>query len=443
MKAIRENNAMNLAREIRSHMRERKWRNALRGALVLARYHPWDLALLIGGQGRQRSRITEELRTSDQQIQNQARELQTANRRLENLKSALAEEQRKNQRLRRRIRLLALEAQSSDWQLKQAHGSATEQRKFFVVGEMKSGTSWIMRILNSHPEIFCSGEGRFFGRGQEIEDIPVIKGPTPSLRDAFLGCEGLRVWQSFMWNYWGKQGDAEEDLRNLTKLAVDYYMMQGSVVSGKRIVGDKSPLHTDYVGEIFELYPEAKVIHVLRDGRDVAVSLMHHFWNLAKDSHEEGIYYLEPEEMAKRDAYRQDPEGFLASGESIFVEERLRQIAARWSRRVSKASREGTELFGSSFRQLRYEDLLQRPEENLKVMFELLGARADEDFIRRCVEKHSFERMAGRPRGQEDSRNFMRKGVAGDWRRVFTERDRRLYEKMAGDTLVELGYALD
>jgi hypothetical protein len=312
-----------------------------------------------------------------------------------------------------------------------------------VVGEMKSGTSWVMWMLDSHPEIFCSGEGCFFGRDQEREDIPVIAGPTPSLRNGLLGCEGLQTWRSFMWNYWGKQGDAEEDLRNLTRLAVDYYMLQGSARSGKRIVGDKSPLHTDHVDEIFELYPEAKVIHVVRDGRDVAVSLMHHFWNLSKDIHRGGIYDLWPEERARRDAYREDPDAFLASGESIFVEERLRQMAVRWNRRTSKASREGTELLGENFLQLKYEDLLNNTAQTMQPAFELLGARTDEEVIGHCVQKNSFERAAGRPQGSEESASFFRKGVAGDWRTRFTPQDRMVYEQVAGQTLREMGYSLD
>jgi hypothetical protein len=36
---------------------------------------------------------------------------------------------------------------------------------FFVVGQQKSGTTWLMRMLDSHPEILCKGEGRFFGKG--------------------------------------------------------------------------------------------------------------------------------------------------------------------------------------------------------------------------------------------------------------------------------------
>jgi glycosyltransferase involved in cell wall biosynthesis len=445
IKLFQEHNGMNLAQEIRSRVRRQEWKRTLKDVVVLGRYFPQGLPLLLSGGPLQRYRLTEELQVRDRRLKNLERRLQTANKQSNKLGGALAQERRKNQRLRKRIRHLALEAQRSAWQLDDVPGSegAQQRIRFFVVGEMKSGTAWTMWMLDSHPEIFCSGEGCFFGRDQEREDIPVIKEPTPSLRNALQSSVELRIWRSFSWNYWGEQGDAEADLRNLTRLAVDYYMMQGSVTSGKRIVGDKSPLHTDYVDEIYELYPEAKVIHVFRDGRDVAVSLMHHFWNLSKDRHREGIYDLEPEELAKCDAYRQDREGFLASGESIFVEERLRQIATRWSRRVSKASRDGTKLFGDNFLQLRYEDLLARPNENVKTIFELLGAQADDGVVARCVKSNSFEELAARPKGQEDSRSFFRKGVAGDWRSVFTERDREVFEQVAGETLVEMGYSLD
>jgi hypothetical protein len=442
---FREHNGMNLAREVRSRVRGREPRRALKGALVLARYYPRGLGFLFGEGRLRRYELTQQLEAREKRLKNRERKLRAANKRLKELDGALAKEQRRGKRLKKRNRDLALEVQTLGRGMQQPRDPDTpfERTTFFVVGEMKSGTSWVMWMLDSHPEIFCSGEGCFFGRDQEWEDIPVIAGPTPSLRNGLLGCEGLETWRSFMWNYWGKQGDAEEDLRNLTRLAVDYYMLQGSARSGKRIVGDKSPLHTDYVDEIFELYPGAKVIHVVRDGRDVAISLMHHFWNLSKDIHEGGIYDLWPEERAKRDAYRKDPAAFLESGESIFVEERLRQIATRWNRRTSKASREGTELFGENFLQLKYEDLLKGPGKTMQPVFALLGARADEDVISRCVEKNSFEQAAGRPRGSEESASFFRKGVAGDWRTQFTPRDRSVYEQVAGQTLLEMGYSLD
>jgi glycosyltransferase involved in cell wall biosynthesis len=445
IKLFREHNGMNLAKEIRSSVRRRDAGRALRGALVLARYYPRGLSFALDKGSLRRYELAEELEATKKRLKNRERKLRVANKRVKELDGGLAKEERRGKRLRKRNRDLALEVQSLGRQLESPQDSPTSFRRttFFVVGEMKSGTSWVMWMLGSHPEVFCSGEGCFFGKDQEMEDIPVILDPTPSLRNGLLSCERLGIWRSFMWNYWAKQGDAEYDLRNLTRLAIDYYMLQGSARSGKRIVGDKSPLHTDYVDEIFELYPEAKVIHVVRDGRDVAVSLMHHFWNLSKDIHEGGIYDLEPEELARRDAYREDPGAFGASGQSIFVEERLRQMATRWNRRSGKASREGSALFGENFLELRYEDLLLRPEETMGPVFELLGAQSDEKVVSRCVEDNSFERAAGRPKGSEHSESFFRKGVAGDWREVFTERDREVYEQIAGQTLVELGYPLD
>jgi hypothetical protein len=59
------------------------------------------------------------------------------------------------------------------------------------------------------------------------------------------------------------------------------------------------------------------------------------------------------------------------------------------------------------------------------------------------VQKNSFEKLARRKAGSEDSASFFRKGVAGDWRNVFTERDQRIYEEMAGDTLQQMGYSVD
>jgi Sulfotransferase domain len=115
----------------------------------------------------------------------------------------------------------------------------------------------------------------------------------------------------------------------------------------------------------------------------------------------------------------------------------------RWNRRTSKASREGGELFGDNFLQIKYEDLLLKPEEIMQPVFELLGAQADAGVVRHCVENNSFEKAAGRPKGTEEGESFFRKGVAGDWRNLFTERDREVYEQLAGQTLVEIGYPLD
>ncbi len=307
---------------------------------------------------------------------------------------------------------------------------------FFVAGEMRSGTSWLRHSLSDHPEISCGQEGSFFGLDYDREEIPVYKAPVSSLTRALAISEELKTWHALPWNLWSD--GYEEDLRALSRLSIDYFLSKEVARTGRRIVGDKSPQHTENLDEIHDIYPEAKIIHIVRDGRDVAVSAMNHWWRLAKDR--AGVFELTPEELKIRDEYNADKEAFLASGRSIFTEERLAQLARRWSRRSGKARRDGTKLYGEGYLEIRYEDLLLDTPALFGRVLEFLGAGSDERVIERCLRSSDFERASNRSQGEEDSASFFRKGVAGDWRNVFTEKDREIYKKYAGEQLVEFGY---
>jgi hypothetical protein len=311
---------------------------------------------------------------------------------------------------------------------------------FFIVGFAKSGTSWVARILDAHPEILCKGEGIFFGRGADLGKRRGLLTPT-SLYGALADSEYLQAWVER--SIWTRGKDVDECLTGLTHAAITYFLTERLSETGKRIVGDKTPfLTTEILDEISVIYPEAKVIHMIRDGRDVAVSSVHHRWNHAKD--EGGIYELEPEEIAKREAYRNGPEKLLEAGEGLFTEMVLRSAAVSWNDFVSRTIRDGPALLGGNYAEVRYEDLLQRPEEEAGRILRFLGADDGGETVRRCVEAASFEAWTeGRQRGQEDSTAFLRKGVAGDWRGVFTERDRQIFKEEAGELLIELGYEED
>jgi hypothetical protein len=320
---------------------------------------------------------------------------------------------------------------------------------FFVVGQPRSGTNWLMRTLNFHPEILCRGEGRFFGRHSRHENLKDMetteqvrfKVQPSSLQNALWESEYLRLWIER--SVWTRDGDPEEHLRRFTRTAVYHFMREKLAQSDKNMVGDKTPLgNTKIITEIAEICPEARVIHIIRDGRDVAVSRTHHVWNRSED--EGGIYELTREERDKRDRYREDPQAFIESGESIFTERLIREISRRWNFRVGTAYRDGPALLGDHYLEVRYERLLERPEEEVRGIFEFLRARADAKLVSRCVEAASFEkRTGGRQRGQEDTHSGARKGISGDWKKVFTDRDREIFKEEAGDLLVELGYEKD
>jgi hypothetical protein len=307
---------------------------------------------------------------------------------------------------------------------------------FFVVGRAKSGTSWLRSILDTHPEVLCVNEGRFFGRDYKAEDKAIPR----SLYGALADSKYLMTWVQR--SPWSRGEDTDRHVRNLTRHVVDYFLTEKLAKTGKKFAGDKTPLiSTEVIAEIAEIYPDAKVIHIVRDGRDVAVSSMHHIWNNATDVG--GRNELRPEILTKRDAYRADPEAFRARGESIFVEGQLAATARNWAKLVVRAREDGTALLGDSYTEVRYEDILARPTEETGRLLRFLGAESSEETVERCVEKTSFERMAKRERGQEVSSSFFRKGVAGDWKGVFTEDDKRVFKKAAGELLIELGYEKD
>ena len=322
---------------------------------------------------------------------------------------------------------------------------------FFVVGRGKSGTSWLMRMLDAHPEILCRGEGRFFGgdwlredlRGrdwvvQEIRDEQTTV-PPRSLYGAIRESELLRLWVER--SIWSRDGDTERHLAAITRAATDYFLEGKLAESGKRLVGDKTPLLTpDFIKDIGEIYPDAKVIHIVRDGRDVTVSALHHRWNKGEDKG--GFFKLNPKEIRQREAYRQNSQEVLEKG--LFSEKALRGRARVWSNFVGAAVEDGPALLGGNYTQVKYEDLLENGGHEVKRLLEFLEVDSGDETVRRCIKSTSFEKMSGgRKPGDEDPASFFRKGIAGDWKNVFNERDRQAFKEEAGELLIKLGYEKD
>jgi len=313
---------------------------------------------------------------------------------------------------------------------------------FFVVGLAKSGTTWLMKTLDAHPEVLCKGEGRFFGEEyrREVLARTQTKQQPSSLYNALLGSEYLRLWIER--SVWTREGETEEQIRDFVRLATDYFLTTELSKSGKKVVGDKTPLlGPKFVEEIHEIYPEAKVIHIIRDGRDQAVSFIHQQGNRAKRGR---THRLSSEELAKSEAYRRSPQELAKTGEGMFAEKTLRKAAQNWDLRVGQAIEDGPALFGDAYTEVRYEDLLERPNQEIERLLGFLRVDTDRKLVERCVSSATFEKLSkGRERGQEDPTSFYRKGVAGDWKDLFNERDRQVYKEEAGELLIRLGYERD
>lgn len=313
-------------------------------------------------------------------------------------------------------------------------GSGNTPPPFFVVGHGRSGTTWLEMILNSHPEVLCKGEGMFFGR--KIRPHEAVR----TLAAALADCGDLRIWHDMRVNRWSTR-TFEEDLPGMVRVLTAHVLETELAKNGKKLAGDKTPHYISCLKEVHDLYPDAKIVQIIRDGRDVSISNIHAFWQNTEDRG--GPIPLESEELELRDAYLEDRKGFLARGESIFSESRIMRLSRNWKRIVSTGREDGRKLFGENYLEIYYEDLLNVPVPELTRLFKFLGVDSNPEIVDRVVEETRFEKMAGRPPGQEDPSSFHRKGVAGEWKEVFTERDRRIFKEGAGDLLLELGYERD
>lgn len=116
----------------------------------------------------------------------------------------------------------------------------------FIVGCQRSGTTGLRLMLDSHPNISCGPETRFL---RDLEPI--------------TGSEWHRISRfGFPREYW------------LAKTAdfFDSFQSEYAAARGKSRWADKSPLYALILPFIWELFPDAQVIHVIRDVRDVTAS---------------------------------------------------------------------------------------------------------------------------------------------------------------------------
>lgn len=292
--------------------------------------------------------------------------------------------------------------------------------KFFIFGHARSGTTLLARLIRLHPEIHCNWQAHFFTR--------------PPFLKSLVDSPEIQEWLTRRSNRWN-QG---RDLSPLILRAVaDVIMEREAEQVGKRIVGDKSPsslIHGQAVRDLHAVYPDASLIYIVRDGRDVAIS--ERFRNFVEDSQ-----YLSAEDHQILEALKGNPQPFARGERSIFTEAALRRLASSWVENLRETETEGGRLFGERFFTLRYEDLLADPFQEMTRLWEFLGVKVSPELaglIAQEMASNPDEEWQARRKGEIAS--FLPKGQAGNWQRLFTERDRALFGEIAGEMLKRWGY---
>ncbi|MCZ2128060.1 MAG: sulfotransferase [Anaerolineales bacterium] len=295
------------------------------------------------------------------------------------------------------------------------------REKFFIFGHARSGTTLLMRLLRLHPEVHCNYQAHFFTRP------PTLK----SLVDSPAAEEWL-TRKSNRWNH-------GRDLSPLVlRAAADFIMERDAARVGKRIVGDKSPssaIHAQAVKEARAIYPDAKIIYIVRDGRDVLVS--ERFRNFVEESK-----YLTAEDKQIIEALKKDSAQFTNGTRSIFTETFIRRVAKRWADDVSEIDAAARELYAENYRSLRYEDLLAKPVEEINKLWQFLNVQNAGDSLQAEIqaEMNSNPDEVWQAERNEGIASFLPKGQAGNWRNLFAAKDRSVFNEVAGEALAKRGY---
>jgi LPS sulfotransferase NodH len=295
--------------------------------------------------------------------------------------------------------------------------------KFFIFGHARSGTTLLARLVRLHPEVHCNWQAHFFTR-------------RPFLKSLVDGAE-TREWLRRRSNRW----NGGRDLAPLVlRAAADFILERDACKVGKRIVGDKSPsslIHGQAVRDMHAVYPDVRLIYIVRDGRDVLVS--DRFRTFVEESR-----YLTRDDRRIIEALRTDPGPFTNGARSIFTDTWLRRSAQGWVTNLTETETEGRRLYGERYIQLRYEDLLTHPFDELTKLWSFLGVDADpalESAIRVELASNPDEEWQSQRNGSIAS--FLPKGQAGNWRSLFTAHDRALFKEVAGEILMKWGYERD
>lgn len=266
---------------------------------------------------------------------------------------------------------------------------------FFIVGCQKSGTTWVQRLLDGHRDIRCHGEG-YFG--------PVL---MPLLQQAIQA-----------YNQRQKAGEeglfTDSDLRELLRTAVGLSFVRWVGDSDVQAIGEKTPEHALCMNPLADCFPNAKFIHITRDGRDVCVSGWFH--NLRK---------------AGPDFAKRFPDL------NAYIQYTVKQ---HWIPYLQHAQRFGQQ-HPDRYHELRYEDLHEDPAGHTRRLLNFLGVDDSEPSTDACLKAGNFKTLTeGRTRGEEDKSSFFRKGVVGDWQNHFNESNLATYNEAAGDLPGQLGY---
>ncbi len=279
----------------------------------------------------------------------------------------------------------------------------------FIVGVARSGTTLLRLMLDSHPDLTIPPETYFL--------LPFLRRPQTLVQvnvEEFCGAvSGFHTWPDL--------GLPAELLAREAKALRRFSLAEGTRLvyrlyarqRGKPRWGDKTPAYCRYMPGVENVLPEAHFVHIIRDGRDVALSLRRQWFTPAQD---------------------------------------MAGLARHWVEEVTATRRDGVRC--RRYLEIRYEDLLVETRGTLKRVCEFVKLPfhpAMEDYHRTASSRLGEIGDQRLPDGRIITREsrLARLRLAGSppdrsrigvWRGEMAADEHKTFTSIAGDLLRSLGY---
>jgi hypothetical protein len=274
----------------------------------------------------------------------------------------------------------------------------------FIVGCPRSGTTLLQRVLDAHPDIAVPSETfwipYFFQKRIGVTEEGMVTAELVSRLFEYYKFYRLKL--------------AKDELFALIRngpisyatFVTGVFDLYGAV-RRKPLAGDKTPDYVRSIPILHQLWPSAKFVHVIRDGRDVCLSAIN--W--------------------KRKAAR------LAE---LFAPWRANPVvtaALWWEWHVRQGIQSGSELGPKHYYEVRYEALVEDPAGQCAKLCEFLGVAYDPAML-------LFNEGRTKNEWSRDAKNDWLPIVPGlrDWSKQMPPDDIERFEAAAGSLLEELGY---
>ncbi len=274
----------------------------------------------------------------------------------------------------------------------------------FVVGCPRSGTTMLERMLDAHPDLAMTHETHWVTkhakRRRDLTREGFVRSDTLDRlyaddRFARMAPERAEIERVM--------GQGPLKYRRFVRLVYDHYRRG----RGKAFVGDKSTGgYLRDIERLREVCPGSKIVHLVRDGRDVCLSMLG--W----------------------------PKNARAAGRfAMFADDPVATTAAWWQWHVLAGLERGRALGEDAYREVRFERLVREPAAECESLCGFLGLEPD-------ARMAAFYAGRSAPASGRSANAAWLAPTPGlrDWRTQMGDEQVEMFEAIAGGTLAALGY---